>query len=628
MLNQLRSSAKSWAVKIFLGIVLACFILWEIPSMLQNKGDNTFLRSGQSVIKAQTYLLALHDTLIRNADAIGHHLTQSEIKKFSIPQRVFSRMYSDILLDEQVRLMKISASNVSTARLLERDPLLKTMDGQFDKGRFIDYVQKIHTTQADLFRYINNQAKRDQVIAASTNRLQAPDTFYSAVLLFQQETRAVNYLELTPSFIGKIPNPNKEILEHWFEKNNNHFRTPEYRQITYMHMFTEKLARPQDISEEAIKAFYEHNRERYHTPERRTIELLRFKNREEADSAAEKLAAGQAFEELVIGEKKTLKEIRHGPLKKSEIPILIASNVFGLEKGAISGVINDIQGPVIIRVIDIQRAMSLSLSTVRETIRNEIAYKVAANLLHENRKKIENARFEGATLKELASEYDLIAHEITIDANAQTPDGTKLADLPDPVIFLPAVFQSMAGVDADPLDLGNGYLWFHLERIIASSERTLDQVGDAASALWKEQQIQHLLDEKATEMKKALDHGMTIEEIANQYGLETNTERELRRDHISKKLGKTATTAVFSGACGTNHIASGADGKSRIIFKITDVTDPLDTKEAQSLSTYERNSISEHLRDDLTALLVSASEKIHPVWINNALYNHLLREAL
>jgi len=625
MLDKLRSTVNSWAIRIFLGILLISFAFWEIPGVFLYQRGNTLFSSGKSVIKPQTYQAVLNDSVIRNSYTVGRYLTQDEISQLAIPQRTFSRMYSDILLDEEARQMKIGASSASTARLLGQDPLFKGVDGRFDKNRFADYVQQIRATQADVFSYLNAQAKRNQIITGTVGGLKVPDTLLSVLPLYQRETRTVNYLELSPDLIGKIADPDEKVLASWFENSKGRFHTPEYRQITYMRMYAEDITHPQDVTDEAIKTYYEKNKERYSTLEKRTIEQLRFNTREAADAAAEKLAAGTSFDQLAAEEKKTLTEIRQGPLIKAELPALIASDVFALDKGAISSVINDIQGPVIVRVVDIEPGEAKPLDAVREEIRNEIARNEAAVALRDNQKKIENARFEGATLKELADEYGLAAREVTINADGKTPDGKELADLPEPAILIPNVFQSAAGVDTDPLVSNDGYLWYHVDKVIPSHDRPLDQVHDMAVALWKEQEIQRLLDEKAAVLKKELDDGTVIDKVAARNNLAKNTEHELQRGNISKKLGEEATIAAFSGPEGTTGVVPGADGKSRIVFKVTSVAEPLDTG-LETLSQQERDRISARFMEDLIEQLISAARAAHPVQVNTELYNRLLQQ--
>lgn len=625
MLDKLRNAAKSWTLKIFLGIVLVSFVIWEIPAALRYQGGNNLLVSGKSVITPQNYQSALNDIIGRNSYSMGRYLTQEEVTQFRIPQIVLQRMYSDVLLDEEGRQMKIGASENSIISLLGRDPLFKGVNGQFDKERFIAYTQQMRLAQNDIFSALDRQARRDQLALGVLGGIKAPDALYSAALLYQRETRTIDYLELTPALIGKIADPDEATLTGWFEDNKSRFRAPEYRKISYMRMSVEDIARPQDVTEDAVKAFYEQNRDRYGTPEKRTIELLRFDTRAEADAAAAELAAGTSFDRLAAEKKQTLASIRKGPLTKAELPAFMASDVFAPAKGAVSAVINDLEGPVIARVVDIQPVQLKPLDKVQEEIRREIAENNAAATLRANQKRIEEARFEGATLKELAAEYGLKVKETTIDANGRMPDGKIAEDLPDPAMLVPYAFRSAEGVDTDPLTSDDGYLWYHVDRVIASHERPLDTARSEAITAWKEQETQRLLDEKAAAVKKELDNNVSMQTVAAQNSLSIATERGIQRVKVSAAIGKEATIAAFSGPEGTTGIAPGPDGQSRIVFKVTGVAEPLNTG-AQSLQQNEREEISAGFRDDLIQQMVTFGQSAHPVQINAELYQRMLQQ--
>ncbi|RCL00597.1 MAG: peptidyl-prolyl cis-trans isomerase D [Candidatus Tokpelaia sp. JSC189] len=625
MLDKLCSTAKSWTLKIFLGVVLASFIIWEIPTALQYQGNDNLLISGKSVLTLQNYQVALNDVIGRNSYSIGRYLTQEEINQFRIPQIVLQRMYMDVLLDEEARRIKIGASDDSIINLLGQDPLFKGVNAHFDKKRFIAYTQQMHLAQNDIFSALNRQARRDQLVLGALGYIKAPDTLYSATLLHQREKRVINYLELTPALISEIIDPDEITLANWFENNENRFRAPEYRQITYMRMYVKEIARPQDVTEEAIKAFYEQNQKRFSIPEKRTIELLRFDTRAEADAAAAELADGTSFDRLAAKKKQSLTLIHKGPITKAELPTPMAGEVFALAKGKISAVVNDLEGPVIIRVMDIQPLKLQPLDEVQEEIRREIAEDSTVATLRIKQKQIEEARFEGMTLKELAPKYGLKVKEIIIDANGRTPDGKNVDDMGNLAILIPYAFRSAEGVDINPLALSDGFVWYHVDKVIASHKRSFDAVRNEVITAWKEQEIQRLLDKKAAAIKKELDDNMPMSKVAAQYKLSVVTERDIQRGKVSPNIGKEATIAVFSGLEGATGISAGADGKSRIVFKVISVAEPLNTN-IELLSQNEREEISVGFRNDLMQQLVAFSQTAHPVQINAELYQRMLQQ--
>ncbi|MDD9333818.1 MAG: peptidylprolyl isomerase, partial [Bartonella sp.] len=227
----------------------------------------------------------------------------------------------------------------------------------------------------------------------------------------------------------------------------NKFRAPEYRNVSLFSITSEEFLKPQNISVNEIQTYYTQNASRFITPEKRIIEELRFSTREAADNAAKKIAEGLSFDALVKEEKKNLSDITKGPLAENELPNHLASEIFELKKGQISAVINDLQGPVIIRVAHITPSTRIPLQKVENDIRQTLAKNYAATHLRNKYTEIENARFEGASLTELAKQYKLPYRKITIDKTGKTTEGITLTDLPQKEALLNAIYQSREGID-------------------------------------------------------------------------------------------------------------------------------------------------------------------------------------
>ncbi|RCL00289.1 MAG: peptidyl-prolyl cis-trans isomerase D [Candidatus Tokpelaia sp. JSC188] len=294
----------------------------------------------------------LNDIIDRNSYSIGRHLTQEEIKQFRTPQIVLQRMYTDTPLGEEVRRIKIAASNNSAINLLIRDLFFKGTNAQFNKEHFLTYIQKMHLAKNDIFGALNRQARRKQRVPSTLDYIKVPNALCFATLLYQKKPHTIDYFKLASVLTGEIVDLEKVIPENWFENN----QIPEYRQIGYMPMYIKDITRPQDVTEEATKAFYVQSKKRFTIPAKREIDLLRFGISTEADdAAAAELADGASFEMLLttIKKKQSLILIRKGPITKAELLTLMAEDIFALPKGKVSAVINTLVGPIIMRVVSI-----------------------------------------------------------------------------------------------------------------------------------------------------------------------------------------------------------------------------------------------------------------------------------
>ena len=619
MLDTIRSAVNSWIAKVFLGLLVLCFVLlWGVPELRRTSGHDLFT-SGKSTIKANTYRLALQDQikLFASTNQLPRLLSEAEAKQYGLPQMALSQLQQDVLLDEQVRLMKIGVSKDGIARAIGADRFFQ-QQGQFDRTIFLSYLKQEGLPEADFIDYLAGKEKRNQLVYSAVNDMAAPDVFYSALLNYRNETRSVDYLLVTKKEIGEIKDPTSEQLQKSFDAHKAEFHAPEYRQVTLMEMTPESLLKPADISEDEIKDYYTRNASRFMSPEERTVQILRFKTRQEADNASAKLRNGTTFEDLVSSERKTLEDITKGPAAKTGFSSTIARDIFELELNKVSDVINDLEGPVIMRVVKITPQGPTPLEKAEPDIRNRLAKENAANAMRDNHDAIENARFEGASLDELAKQYKLDLRKVTIDSKAQTPDGQAVADLPQQSMLVDNIFQATEGADLDPIAIkGGGYLWYRVDKIVDSRDQTLDEVKDKVVALWKAGETQRLLDEKASKLEQELKDHKTLDDLARELGVTKKTVRGLKRGGSDEVLGADGINAAFSGPKGHSGVSKAADKDQRIVYLVTESVQPLNT-DPKSLEPQLKANIDAMVGADLGLAILELANAKAPVKANIA----------
>ncbi|WP_208541054.1 MULTISPECIES: peptidyl-prolyl cis-trans isomerase [Bartonella] len=624
MLDTLRSAKNSWFARLFFAILLLCFIfLWGIPQ-LYTQGERDLLTSGKSTITVDTYRLALADQSLRLAlnSHLGRMFTPEEIQQYRIPAFVLNQLQQDVLFNEQARKMKINLSKDMIAQVISADNIFQE-NGAFSRDLFLNFLQQLRVNQNDFFDYYTQKEKRNQLTLALLSGMKVPDLFYKAFAIYQEETRIADYFIVNLKEKESTADPDQKTLQKWFDTHKNAFRAPEYRTVSLLSITPEKLVQLEDISKDEAKTYYTQNISRFTTPEKRIIEELRFPTRKAADEAAKKIADGLSFDDLVKAEKKTLNDIKKGPLVKSERPNYLESEIFELKKGQVSTVIDDLQGPVIIRVIDITPSSPIPFETVEKNIRQTLAQNRAATDMHNKYTEIENARFEGASLKEIADQYNLPLRKVTIDKKGITIEGITLTDLPEKDILLDAIYQANVETEPDLLSLQEGgYLWYQVDTIIPARDRALEEVKQDAIAQWKSEEIQRLLDEKAENALKQLNKGKSLDSLAAEFGVKKQTTQALRRQDSSEVFGFEDIKALFSKPKGHYGIAKSTLTTNRIVYKITASAIP-DNITAQTISPDVRNNLDMMIREDLKLEILQVANKEHPVKINNSNYNRI-----
>ena len=179
-----------------------------------------------------------------------------------------------------------------------------------------------------------------------------------------------------------------------------------------------------------------------------------------------------------------------------------------------------------------------------------------------------------------------------------------------------ATFASDVGVDNETLQLpGGGYLWYDVTGITPSRERTLDEVKSDVEKRWRDDEIAKRLQAKTDAMLAKLKAGSTLAQIATEDGVKLETTWGLTRGKPTPQVPAKVLDAVFATAKGAVTSADGATQDSRMVFRVTDVTDPkldANSPDAKKLEASLQNSYA----DDIIGEYLARLENDYGVTIN------------
>ncbi|MEM6667276.1 MAG: peptidyl-prolyl cis-trans isomerase, partial [Pseudomonadota bacterium] len=395
--------------------------------------------------------------------------------------------------------------------------------------------------------------------------------------------------------------PDETTLTAYFTANQSRFRAPEYRSLSILVLDPGAFASTIEIDDATIEDAYEASANRYRTEERRTVRQIPFADEAAAAAAAERLASGTTFDDLVAEMNLTAVDTDLGTLEKSGLlDQAVADAAFALEEGEVSGAVKGSFRTFIISVPEVFPGEVQSLDSVKETLRAELQLREAENQVLDLFDLVEDDRAAGLTLQESAEQRGLQFVEISaIDRQGRDMDNNPVATLPASADLLREAFQAEVGLENDPLQYGqNGNLWYDVTDIVEARDRTLDEVRDDVIAAWRADQVQTQLSERAEDLRQALADGKTLDAIAAEDGLILTSSAPLNRTGTAGDLGREAVDAMFSLPAGEPLDAPHANGNDRLVMIVTDrVVPPLtdgDT-DSEQLATQLADGVAEDL---------------------------------
>ena len=498
------------------------------------------------------------------------------------------------------------------------------MNGQFDRARFEQVIRNAGFTEARFVAEQRRRLLRRELAGTIASGLSAPKALVEAASRYENEQRSVEFVLLDRAQAGEIPPPAPEVLAKYFEERKNFFRAPEYRKLVVVSLIPTEQARWMEISDADIKRVYEERRARYVTPERRHVLQIDFPNAEAASAAAERIAKGASFADIAKELGKNEKDIDLGTVTKAAmIDRTAADAAFALKEGEVSAPVQGRFGTVLVQVLKIEPEQVRSLEQVAGELKQELAIARAKTEVFDVYNKIEDARAEGKLLAETAATLKLEARTIeAVDRSGRDPAGMSV-NLPDAQRLLPLAFTTDVGVERDPLQFQDGYIWFDVVGITPSRERPLDEVKEQVETRWRDQEIATRLNARATEIVDKLKAGGTLADVATAGHLKLETVTGLKRGDASGALSTAAVDAVFRTAKDAVGTAEAREPGEQVVFRVTEiVVPPLDMASEEVKRTVD--TLNRGLSEDLLSEYIARLESEVGVTINQSALNQVV----
>ena len=622
MLRGMHKASSSWLGKAIMaavmGVLVISFAIWGIGDIFRGFGLNSVAKVGGTEISIDQFRQFYNDRLQQISRQLGRPITPDQAHALGIDRQLTGQLIAETTLDERVRDWRLGLSDADIAKLITSDPNFRGADGKFDRQRFEAVIRQASFTEQSYVAEQRRVLLRRQVAQSISGQLQVPKTALEAIGQYQTETRGIEFVTLGAAQAGDVPQPTPEQLQTYFDARKVLFRAPEYRKITMLALTPAELAKPSEVSDADAKAYFDQHKANYGKPETRELRQMVFQKPEDAAAARDKITKGASFDDIAKERGLKASDTDVGIVTKSDlIDPAVADAAFALKSGEVSAPVTGQFGTVLLLVGKIEPGVQKTYEDVAPQIKQEIAESRARSQISDLRDKIEDDRAAGSTLAETAKKFSLKAVTIdAVDRSGRAPDGKPVADLPAKPDVVAAAFASDVGVDNETLQLpGSGYLWYDVTGITPSRERTLDEVKSEVEKRWRDDEVAKRLQAKTDAMRAKLKDGSTLAQLATEDGVKLETTWGLTRGKPTPQVPAKVLDVVFATAKGAVASAEGATQDSRMVFRVTDVTDPkLDTNspDAKKLDASLQNSYA----DDIIGEYLARLESDYGVTIN------------
>ena len=580
MLRGIRTASSNWLGKtvmiVMFSVLIISFGFWGIGDVFKGGGRTDVAKVGDADITTDQFRTIYTDRLQQLGRQFGRPLTSEQARAFGLDRQVLQQVVAETALDQQSKRIGLGQSDADVARAIANDPNFKGLDGKFDPTRFAAIIRNFGYNEQ---RYIAEQRRvslRRQITGTITGGLEPTKTQIEALVRFQNEQRAVQYIVLTAAQAGKIDPPSPEVLAAYFEDRKQLFRAPEYRKIAILTLTPDEFAKTLTVSDDDAKKEFEQKREKYVTPEKRQVSQITFPSEDEAKAARAKIDGGTSFEDL--GKQRGLKpaDIDLGTVTRASLgdPAL-ADAAFALPLNGVSQPIKGTLATALLKVTKIEAGITPTYESLAAKIKTELAVERAREKLRDLHNKIEDERGGGSNIAEAAKKLGLKAVTIdAIDRSGRGPDGKPVAGLPSGTDIVSQAFASNIGVENDSIQANGGEIWFDVLGITPSRDRPLDEVKAQAETRWMDEQVATRLRAKTAEIVDKLNKGAKFEAEATAAGVKLQTAAPFKRDADVKGVPDRLVNAAFRTPKDGIGQTEGAGASDQIVFKVTDIVVP------------------------------------------------------
>jgi peptidyl-prolyl cis-trans isomerase D len=627
MLRGLRKASSNWLGKAVMaavvGFLVISFAIWGIGDIFRGFGRSTVAKIGRTEITIEQFRNQYNDRLQQYSRRLGRPITPDQARALGLDRLVIGQIITEIVLDERARALGLALSDAEVAKQITNDPAFRGPNGQFDRLRFEQTIRAAGYTEGRFVAEQRRQLLRRELAGTIGAGLSAPKALVEAANRYQNEQRSIEYVLLDRAQAGDISQPAPDVLAKYFEERKILFRAPEYRKLVIVSLIPGEQARWIEISDADLKRAYDERKARYTTPELRHILQIDFPNAEAASAAAERIAKGTSFADIAKELGKDEKDIDLGTVAKSAvIDRAVADAAFALKEGEVSAPVQGRFGTVLVQVLKIEPEQVRSVEQVAGELKQELATARAKSEIFDVYNKVEDARAEGKPLAETAANLKLEARTVEVDRSGRDPAGAPV-NIPDAQRLLASAFTTDIGVERDPLQVQDGYVWFDVVGITPSRERPLEEVKDQVEARWREQEIASRLDAKATAILDKLKAGTTLVEVAAQDRLKVETLTGLKRGEASGPLSASAVAVVFRTAKDAAAQAEASEPGEQVVFRVTDIVVPsVDMASEDTKRTME--ALNRGLSEALLAEYIAKLESDIGVTINQSALNQVI----
>lgn len=621
MLDLVRRGVKSWVAKVLLGVLVASFAVFGIGDVFSNSLGSSVASVGNQKISAERFLAAFNGEMRSATQRFGQPVDVQLARQIGLDQQVLSRMASEATLDQTMEELSISAPDEVVAETIVADPSFQ-VGGQFDDDQYKYLIAQAGYSIEGYEEQTRRALARNQLTAALVAGATAPAGAAEALFAYQGEQRRIDYITLSIAEHAEDPGePDQAALVEHHKENADQFSAPEMRDAVYLHVSIDDMAKDFAADEEELRALYDARISIYAQPERRDLYQTIFDDEAAASAAKARIEAGEIdFDALLAERGETRADTALGDVTRGDLAEATAETAFGSDVEGVAGPVDTGFGFALIDVAAITPAETIPFEDARDELAIDLRREAAVDAAPGIAGEIDDLRAGGSTLEEIATELGLalgVAKGVSAD--------NRNDDLTGDPAFVADLFAAEVDEERDIVELDDGgYFVLRLDNVTEAALRPLDEVRDEVAAHWRSAKLVESLRALATEKVELLSDGQQLAVIADELGVDIQTEGPKTRGEGWTAISPDLVEAMFGTEMGGAGFSAtpGAPGLLTIAVLVGIEAPEPDENRLEAIQA----QLDQMTGSDTLQLYLSAKQVEAGVTVNSQLMESLLSQ--
>jgi len=526
MLQILRNKAQSIVIQAIVVIIALVFIFWGVGSNMNGSRESAILVNGEE-ISFQDFQVAYDRAHQNLAAQFGGTLPKGLAESFGIKQQVINQLVQAALLRQGATEMGIVVSGEEIQETVRSMPQFQE-NGVFDMDKYQSILAANRLTPV---KFENNL--RHDMLAQKTiqeiSKFAALTSEYEVEQLYSYENEkvAVDFVRFTPEQFTDAVVVNEDELAKWFEGVRDNYRSEPMMKLRYFDFSYAEVGKKIDIDEARVAEYYNSNIDQFTTAEKRHArhilltandqdsEELHKEKAQRAEEIVKLAAASDDFADLAIQYSEGPSAPQGGDLgffTREQMVPEFGEAVFAMQPGEVSEVVKTAFGYHIIKLEEIQPAVTKTLDEARAEIVAALQDKEAQPLAFQ----MANSAYEGIIGAGSIQAYAENNPDQPLKESGFFAQTAPPADVTLDAQALATAFTLKKGELSSLIKTDSGYAIVFAEEVKEPETPALDAVRERATADFVAEKAAEMTQQAAADFVAKLNSETSFEEAAKE----------------------------------------------------------------------------------------------------------------